>query len=141
MQKHKIMKEWKAIGILFLFVLPAVTCIKSVGISTLDVLYVDDDNVDGPWDGTSDHPYQHIQDAIDNASDGDTIFVFRGTYSSISVLGKNLTLMGEDKKNTIIKYNNSEGIRITKFYLGSYSESPDSFRQVVNIRFMSDIHQ
>ena len=43
-------------------------------------IYVDDDNTQGPWDGTMEHPYQHIQDAIDNSSVGNTIEVFSGTY-------------------------------------------------------------
>jgi len=43
-------------------------------------LYVDGYNADGPWDGTIEHPYQFIQQAIDNASDGDTIYVFNGVY-------------------------------------------------------------
>ena len=37
--------------------------------STFDrTIYVDDDNTDGPWDGTQEHPYQFIQDGVDNAS-------------------------------------------------------------------------
>jgi len=44
-----------------------------------------------------------IQDAIDNPNvlDGDTIFVYTGTYGGISVW-KALTLIGEDKSTTII---------------------------------------
>ena len=29
-------------------------------------IYVDDDNTAGPWDGTLEHPYQHIQDGVNN---------------------------------------------------------------------------
>ncbi|MFO8077218.1 MAG: hypothetical protein R6U21_01050 [Thermoplasmatota archaeon] len=36
------------------------------GIHTITI-YVDDDNISGPWEGTIDHPYQCIQDAIDAA--------------------------------------------------------------------------
>jgi hypothetical protein len=43
-------------------------------------IYVDDDNTDGPWDGTMEHPYQHIQDGVVAASDGDIIYVFSGEY-------------------------------------------------------------
>jgi hypothetical protein len=45
MQKPKIMKEWKAIGILFLFVLPAITVTNSLGISTSNILDVDDNSI------------------------------------------------------------------------------------------------
>ncbi len=43
------------------------------------IIYVDDDNTSGPWDGTVEHPYQYIQDGIDNAVAGDTILVLAGT--------------------------------------------------------------
>ena len=52
--------------------------------------------------------YSKIQDAIDNASDGDTVFVFNGTYyvrvDSLTglVVDKSITLIGEDKNNTTI---------------------------------------
>jgi hypothetical protein len=35
-------------------------------------IYVDDDNVAGPWDGTLSFPYRTIQDGINNTSEGDT---------------------------------------------------------------------
>jgi len=65
-------------------------------------LYVDDDNTAGPWNGTQEFPYQKIQNAIDNASQNDTIYVFNGTYNESIVLDKTLRLMGENKNNTII---------------------------------------
>ena len=37
------------------------------------IIYVDGNNTAGPWDGTLEHPYQHIQDGVDNASAGDTV--------------------------------------------------------------------
>lgn len=46
--------------------------------------------------------YAKIQWAINNASDGDTIFVGAGTYNEHVVLDKRLTLIGEDKRTTII---------------------------------------
>ena len=27
-----------------------------------NMIYVDDDNIDGPWDGTQEYPFQDIQD-------------------------------------------------------------------------------
>lgn len=65
-------------------------------------IYVDDDNVDGPWDGTMEHPYQHIQDAIDNASEGDTIFVYNGVYYENLLVNVSINLVGENMNNTVI---------------------------------------
>ena len=70
--------------------------------SFVNTIYVDDDNTEGPWDGTQEHPYQFIQDAIDNASDGDTVFVYGGIYYEQVVIDKSITLMGEEKNTTVI---------------------------------------
>jgi len=43
-------------------------------------VYVDDDNIAGPWDGTTLHPYQNITSGLEHAASGDTIFVYNGTY-------------------------------------------------------------
>jgi nitrous oxidase accessory protein len=46
--------------------------------------------------------YTVIQDAIDNASEGDTIFVFNGTYYENIVVNKNIDIIGEDKTYCIM---------------------------------------
>jgi hypothetical protein len=46
--------------------------------------------------------YTSIQDAIDNASIGDTVFVYNGTYYEIITIDKSINLVGEDRYNTII---------------------------------------
>jgi len=46
--------------------------------------------------------YASMQQAINNARDGDTIFVSSGTYLENLVLTKSLTLTGENKNNTVI---------------------------------------
>jgi len=47
--------------------------------------------------------YTTIQEAIDNSTNGDTIFVFNGTYNeNINTKLKKITLIGEDRETTII---------------------------------------
>jgi len=56
-------------------------------------IYVDDD-------GGAD--YTKIQDAIDNATSGDIIYVYAGTYYENIVIGITVDLIGENKDTTII---------------------------------------
>jgi len=52
--------------------------------------------------------FTRIYKAIDAASDGDTIFVFNGTYNECFTIDKSVILMGEDKQTTkIIGYRHS----------------------------------
>lgn len=58
-----------------------------------NIIYVDDD-------GAAD--YTKIQDAIDNANQGDTIFVYDGIYYENVVVDKTINLIGEDKEKTVV---------------------------------------
>ena len=46
--------------------------------------------------------YSGLQIAIDNAIEGDTIFVYNGTYYENVIVNKTVNIIGEDKENTII---------------------------------------
>jgi parallel beta-helix repeat protein len=68
--------------------------------------------------------YTRIQDAIDNATDGDTVFVYNGIYYENIILDKSINLTGEIRETTIIDANyygssiclrNSSGIMINGF--------------------------
>jgi parallel beta-helix repeat protein len=92
-------------GILFLLtvmmIVPTVNGLPQT-LHNTKIIYVDDDNIEGPWDGSLEHPYQHIQDGIDNASAGDTVFVFSGFYLRI-MIDKPLFLIGQHREETIIE--------------------------------------
>jgi len=64
--------------------------------------YVDDDNTVGPWDGSQQHPYQTIQEGIDNTYDGYTVYVSNGTYQENIVVNNEINLVGENKSMTIV---------------------------------------
>jgi len=46
--------------------------------------------------------YSTIQEAINNANPGDTIFVRKGIYEGNIIIDKSIRLVGEDRENTII---------------------------------------
>jgi parallel beta-helix repeat protein len=58
--------------------------------------------------------YSKIQDAIENTSAGDTVFVFNGTYYENVVINKAITVIGENRNTTIIDgKQNGNVVRLT----------------------------
>lgn len=51
---------------------------------------------------TGNHDYTIIQEAINSAEEGYTVYVYKGTYYENLVIDKKINLVGEDKENTII---------------------------------------
>ena len=93
-------RKWLAIGIILLFVgvtiAPAIAqhTEKSQSASKGTWLYVG---------GSGPGNYTRIQDAINDASNGDTVFVFHGIYIlSEFTISKSISLIGEDKYSTVI---------------------------------------
>jgi parallel beta-helix repeat protein len=126
-----------SVVILLIFILSTLfPIISSVKISSNNIIYVDDD-------GTAD--YTKIQDAIDNASDGDTIFVYNGTYYENIIIDKSIDLIGEDTNNTIIQGDginnivtiNSDWVDISGFNI-SKSVLEDSWERVAGIYLKSN---
>jgi len=59
--------------------------------------------------------YPTIQEAINNANEGDTIYVKAGTYYEHVVVNKTVSLIGENKSTTIVDGNGTDtGILITE---------------------------
>ena len=98
--------------VIFILLSSSMSFASSSEISSNDIIYVDDDNTDGSWDGSLDHPYQFIQDALDVSQNGDTIFVFNGTYQENIVISTKINLQGEDSNATIIE-GQYQGIVVT----------------------------
>ena len=81
--------------------------VKTTELTCADrTIYVDDDNTQGPWDGTIDNPFQYIQDGIKTAENSDIIYVFSGNYivtdKNDIVIDKQISIKGENKDTTII---------------------------------------
>ena len=87
-----------------------------------DTIYVDDNN---------EADYRSIQDAINIANDGDTIFVYEGIYHENIIIDKSIYLTGENKNNTIIDGNRTgdviyiinPGVEITSFTIQNSGNS------------------
>jgi len=90
-----------------------------------DIIYVDadgpgDSNPDDPAvsdpdeDGSADHPFDAIQEAIDTAFSGDTVVIMQGIYAGegnrdMDFAGKEITVRSEDPNNPNLVIINAEG--------------------------------
>jgi len=52
--------------------------------------------------GSGEGNYTKIQDAVDNATNGDTVYVYRGIYYERVKINKTIIFLGENRENTII---------------------------------------
>ena len=89
----------------FIFLLIVVNSVHTASIMTNnppsfingETIYVDDNNIDGPWTGTQEHPFRYIQDGINLSEDGDTVFVYNGIYNETLIINQSITLTGEEE--------------------------------------------
>jgi len=112
MQRYTRAHKGLVVGILLVFV---GTCIipttgqnteKSLSTSRGNWLYVGGDGL---------RNYTLIQDAIDNASEGDTVFVYSGWYYENIIINKSIIVSGEDRNSTfILGENDSDIVRMTE---------------------------
>lgn len=77
---------------------------------TFPIVYVDDDNTLGPWDGSKQYPYPTINEGIKNSYDGYSVYVYNGTYKENIVVNKEIDLIGEDKYITILDGSGYENV-------------------------------
>lgn len=115
------------IGIIFA---PNLSALKIEKLS-VKILIQNDDSKTLYVGGTGPENYSKIQDAIDNASIGDNIFVFQGTYYEVVSIDKKLIIKGQSKENTIIDAQkkgysiniSADGVSVSGFTIqnGSYS--------------------
>jgi parallel beta-helix repeat protein len=89
------------IGVLFFSSFSFVILMRSVH-AVESILYVDDTNSHGPWDGTFSHPFRHIQEGINAIGENGTVYVLKGIYIENVTIAKSLILIGENKSKTII---------------------------------------
>jgi len=93
-------------------------------------IYVDDDNIEGPWDGSQNFPYKNVIDALENSSDGDTILVYNGTYflnKSHIYINTSVELIGESRDGTIITSDNFPTLYFTKSNVSIISFTFENF--------------
>ena len=136
MNKHNALKKGLVCIAIALFI--GISAMPSMGTVSFEksptinlgttTFYVDDDfNETTPgWNVTH---FAKISDAIKAATDGDTIFVYKGTYSVFTV-NNNLTIIGESREETVVKANEiklkSNGIKLTNFTLKGKTEGLDN---------------
>ena len=63
--------------------------------------------------GSGEGNYSSIQQAVDDATDGDIIFVYSGTYNESVLVNKQIKLIGENRDNTIIAAVSGYAINVT----------------------------
>jgi len=104
METYTQIKKCLVVGIIISILTP---CLFSVTAQNNEKTLLPTSN--GNWlyvGGSGPGNYTKIQDAIDNTSVGDTVFIYSGTYNETIVIKKNqLTLIGQNKESTIINLN------------------------------------
>ncbi len=111
MSKSPIIQKYLTVGIILLFIgayASSTTAQKTEpprAITREHIWYVGGNGLQN---------YTLIQDAIDNASEGDTVFVYSGMYYENIAINKSIDVVGEERSSTfILGENDTDIIKIT----------------------------
>jgi len=122
-----LLKKALILGIIFLFIGMSVAsstipnAMKQSNLPPGQILYVG---------GTGPGNYSCINDAIDNTSNGDTVFVYNGTYNETVIIDKSIVLQGENKHSTIInglRKNDTVTITTSKVTVAGFTITNSSY--------------
>ncbi len=104
------MKRILAIGIILLFIGMSIS--SSTGFNTTQQFIKPVNGKTLYVGGSGPGNYTRIQDAIDNASDGDTVFVYdeSSPYYENLVIDKSINLIGENRNSTVIDGGSSDNV-------------------------------
>lgn len=95
-----------------------------IEVTARDVIFVDDDNTSGPWDGSFANPYQYIQDGVDAVPGADyTVWIMPGTYNedpSGDSLSTEATINIGSGRNNLILYGEGYPIVALHEYTGAW---------------------
>ena len=96
------MKKLLVVGVIVLFL--GVSVIPSTGITDVKQITIPINSGNTLYVGGSGAGnYSKIQDAINDSSDRDTVFVYNGIYRERIIVNKSIELKGEEKDSTIIE--------------------------------------
>ena len=115
MERNNLIKKGVVISVILLFV--SVSVVSSTG--TTDVKQITVPTLNGNTlyvGGSGPNNYTRIQDAINDSNNGDTVFVYNGTYYEFVLINKQITLRGEDKNNTIIEGSGTPYVAVFHVY-------------------------
>ncbi len=135
------MKRLLAIGIIFLFI---GSISSSTGLNVREQSNTTSNDKTLYVGGSGPGNYTKIQDAIDNASDGDTVFVYDDSspyYENLEV-DKSITLKGENKETTVINGSDSEivvnisvdGVILSGFMVQNFENNLSAESSLISIQ-------
>ena len=97
------MKKIAILSIVILLFSSFIVIFPDVSVKASDsIVYVDNSNIEGPWNGTQEHPFLKIQDGVNAASTDGVVYVLNGTYYENIVIAKTIEIKGSSKGNVIL---------------------------------------